>query len=80
MRPRVLAAANYSFQTNILQGLTEGKNLARGAGAGISIHELRTHHSHLEDEAMIIYIVRMQYWLLPQRIHILDTCDICNTL
>ncbi|CAK9066164.1 unnamed protein product [Durusdinium trenchii] len=44
-RPRVLAAANYSFQANLREGLTQGPNLAKGAAAGISIHQLRTHQS-----------------------------------
>eukprot|EP00434_Breviolum_minutum_P016542 symbB.v1.2.014582.t1/scaffold1069.1/size140053/6 len=44
-RPRVLAAANYSFQANIREGLTQGPNLAKGAARGISIHQLHTHQS-----------------------------------
>ena len=45
-RPRVLAAANYSFQGNVLRGLTQGQNLAKNA-AGITIHQLQTHQSRV---------------------------------
>ncbi|CAJ1433125.1 unnamed protein product, partial [Effrenium voratum] len=44
-RPRVLAAANYSLQTNLRENLTQGKNLVKGAVRGVSIHQIQTHQS-----------------------------------